>query len=1088
MTTVNPDGSISTQEVPVTGQVLVFLGGPEGLQRQAAWTREDLAAEETLGIPVASAGDVNADGYDDILIGSPRQDVYVLENGVNVLHKRAGSVYLYLGSSDGPELDVSWTYSGAADYGQFGMALAGAGDVNNDGYDDVIIGAPDNKDSSGVYVFLGSASGLKARPAMVLESDQADSFFGVVVKGIGDINGDGYEDVAVSAPYYTTGTEQSGEVFVYLGVHKSEVNPLGDTPLVIEAPAGITLFGYSIAGAGDVNGDGYDDLMIRGLAASGPDAYTGVTFLYLGSKNGFQPVTIQLHDGKDVYPFAAGTQSLVMGDVNGDGISDMMLGAWSHGANSEGAVFVYRGGEGFDFATPVIGAVDFDHVFDRYGVYTVTVTAQVPGGTYVGSASIKIEGYPVAVDDVLVTDEDTPVTFTFDDLLANDYDPDPGDTVFLSGVDISGLTGTLTFVGGATPVYRYSPNGQFEYLKAGQTGVDTFTYTIRDKHGATSTGTVTIMITPVLPVLTDWHIDEDSGVDGNDKLTNDTTPVLYFTFSEAVYGHAGHITVLDPGGAVLAPDSISGWGTRTLTVRFTAPLVLNGAYRVTLGSAIMDEGKNPLNAGAGYVATFVLDTRAPRVIEVVINGGASQRSNITSLELRFSDDMNIPMLIDTGLISDYIRLFNLSTPESALSWVESDRFRWNAETRVLIIDTTVDGFGGSEVTAFEDGYIEIRLNTSRLRDAAGNRLLEDDAVINGWLVLDRTTGSQTYDLFRLLGDSNGDAKVDGVDVAIWQRNYDPKGRNANTPAMGDWNLDGRIDVADLTIWQQQVSLIEMPRTGVMQLRGDANGDGKVDGIDLAIWQRHYDPVGGSDHGPDTGDWNGDGLVDMRDLSIWQQNYSPYLRTDPTPVDKNHHEEPPQAKTVSDRAPVERTLAAKEVSGTRLSTEQIAANSEPTSEAGYDGREFVMASECVEPSPGYMDGASFAVVSEDVAMSGSGPEVAGVVETVVEDEELVAKGAPIQQGGEQTVGSFGIGTVVDGRDGGLLNAQRGQFLRFDTTALFEAVPLQAWDREQGEMVLGPEPRRVRSSVLRGTNFSDRLLRIRAKLTVTGLIAG
>jgi VCBS repeat-containing protein len=1051
VTTVNPDGTISTYEVPVTGQVLVFLGSAGGLEQEPVWMREDIVADETLGIPVASAGDVNADGYDDILIGSPGEDVYVLENGQAVLHERAGEVYLYLGGASGPETDVAWTYHGSMSGGQFGIAIAAAGDLNKDGYDDVIIGDPEDVGAAGksVYVFLGGSSGLKARPAMVLESDQTDALFGVILSGIGDVNGDGNEDIAVSAPYYTGAEDLSGAVFVYFGADKDEsVYPLSSTSWTIGAPEGIKLFGYAVTGAGDVNGDGYDDLMIRGLYTSGGEVDTGVTFLYLGSKTGLQPVTITLNDGRQVHPFTAGTQSLAAGDVNRDGYSDMMLGAWAYGLNSEGAVFIYRGGQGFDFAAPAIGTVDLDHVYSQYGTYTVTVTAQLPGGTSsVGSTSLKVEGYPVAVSDQITTDEDTSVTFTLDDLLGNDYDPDAGDTVIFNSIDTRGLKGTLTFISGTT--YRYSPNGQFENLKAGETGIDTFTYTVRDKMGATCTGTVTIRITPVLPVVTGWQLYDDTGIDAADKLTYDTTPVLRFTFSEPVYGQAAHIVVMGPGGISVTPGSIMGWGTMMLTVRFVQPLTRNGVYRVTLTSAITDVGKNPLNAGAGAVAAFELDTQGPRV-QVLVNGGQNQRSNISSLQLLFNDDMNIASVMAAGLIDDYVRIFNLSTPEAALSWVTADRFSWDAESGVLTIDTTVDGFGGSEMTAFEDGYLEVRVNAGRLRDAAGNRLLEDDAVINGWLVIDRTIGSPVYDLFRLLGDSNGDAMVNGADLAIWQRNYDPKGRHDNTPALGDWNLDGRIDGADMVIWQRQIRLVEMPRVAVMQLPADANGDAKVDGIDLAIWQRHYDPAGVNDNGPDTGDWNRDGRVDTQDLNVWQQNYSPVPRTSSTPLDKSREQDvtPPVEKT-AERSATDRTA--------RVKTDPVSDNPvrEPVRTDNRRVAAPVAVSDASNDPPSEVDASAESLKPADTVQEESTeatqPRKAAAesADDNVEKDGSIAN-PTITQGESEPGPVEEIADVIvwqgaDARDREQLDTLRLRFSMFDTRALFEAAFVGSMDR-------------------------------------------
>jgi hypothetical protein len=110
-------------------------------------------------------------------------------------------------------------------------------------------------------------------------------------------------------------------------------------------------------------------------------------------------------------------------------------------------------------------------------------------------------------------------------------------------------------------------------------------------------------------------LTDDTGPSAADKVTSDRTPALVFTFSEPVFGQADDIAVMDPYGAGVAPDSVTGWGTDTLAVALTTPLTLDGSYAVTLkGTATLrDHVGNPLNGGADEVVTFILDTTAPVV-------------------------------------------------------------------------------------------------------------------------------------------------------------------------------------------------------------------------------------------------------------------------------------------------------------------------------------------------------------------------------------------------------------------------------------------------------------------------------------------
>src|SRR3989338_8866950 len=115
----------------------------------------------------------------------------------------------------------AWTAESDQAGAQFGISVATTGDVNGDGYSDVIVGAPyyDNgqTDEGRAFVYLGSSAGLALTPAWTAESDQASAYFGYSVSTAGDVNGDGYSDVIVGALYYDNGQANEGRAFVYLG-------------------------------------------------------------------------------------------------------------------------------------------------------------------------------------------------------------------------------------------------------------------------------------------------------------------------------------------------------------------------------------------------------------------------------------------------------------------------------------------------------------------------------------------------------------------------------------------------------------------------------------------------------------------------------------------------------------------------------------------------------------------------------------------------------------------------------------------------------------------------------------------------------
>jgi hypothetical protein len=168
-----------------------------------------------FGISVAGAGDVNGDGYADVIVGADLAD-----NGESY----EGMAFVYLGgASGGTPPGPSWTADGDQGSAYFGGSVSGAGDVNGDGYADVIVGArnydaPENGEGQ-AFVYLGSASGLATTPASILDMplDQADAWFGNSVAGAGDVNGDGYADVIVGACYGSNGQSSEGLAYLYHG-------------------------------------------------------------------------------------------------------------------------------------------------------------------------------------------------------------------------------------------------------------------------------------------------------------------------------------------------------------------------------------------------------------------------------------------------------------------------------------------------------------------------------------------------------------------------------------------------------------------------------------------------------------------------------------------------------------------------------------------------------------------------------------------------------------------------------------------------------------------------------------------------------
>ncbi len=311
----------------VPGRAYVYFGGP-GADSTADLFFSGTTVGDAFGYSVGSAGDVNGDTYDDLIIGAFHD---------NTSGSATGRAYVYFG---GPGFDATadLVLTGEVTGDEFGISVGSAGDVNGDSYVDLIVGAKRNDGGCGncgrAYVYFGGPT-VDSTADLVLDGLSWGSGFGADVAGTGDVNNDGYDDVIVAAPLYEAYMESyRGAAYVFFG----GAAPDAAHDLFFQGSTTQDNLGSAVGAAGDMNGDGADDFLVGAYWAENG---AGCAYVHLGGAAVDSiPDFVLTGEGQySYYGFAAATA----GDMDGDGRDEIVVGAWGNdevGTNA-GKAYVY---------------------------------------------------------------------------------------------------------------------------------------------------------------------------------------------------------------------------------------------------------------------------------------------------------------------------------------------------------------------------------------------------------------------------------------------------------------------------------------------------------------------------------------------------------------------------------------------------------------------------------------------------------------------------------------------------------------------------------------------------------------------------